>query len=418
MKYLHILLFLLLTVAAGAQENIDSVKVSADSVIADSTDTDTIDMPALALPWPQSAQKRIAELLDDPFFQTTQVAVMAWDLTADSCIYRTNERQRLRPASTMKAVTAITALDFLGNDYSLRTELRYAGQKIDSTRTLVGDLYCVGGMDPMFGSDELNNFVDAVKELGIDTLRGNIYEDVSFKDKDRLGNGWCWDDDNPVLSPLLYKRKADFASRLRDALRNRGIVISGGTGEKRAPADSKQLCVRTHPLTKVMRRMLKVSDNLYAEAVFYQIAHREAGAGATYRSARRVIGRLINRVGLRAGDYDIADGSGLSLYNYVSAELEVKLLRYAYQHKAIYDALYPLLPIAGVDGSLHSRMKGSLTRGNVHAKTGTVEGIRSLCGYLTAKNGHVVCFSIINQGVPGSYQARLFQDRVCTALCR
>ena len=61
-------------------------------------------------------------------------------------------------------------------------------------------------------------------------------------------------------------------------------------------------------------------------------------------------------------------------------------------------------------------MTGAFTRGNVHAKTGTVTGISSLCGYLTAANGHHLCFSIINQGVMHSKNGRRFQDKVCTIL--
>lgn len=95
----------------------------------------------------------------------------------------------------------------------------------------------------------------------------------------------------------------------------------------------------------------------------------------------------------------IADGSGLSLYNYVSADLEVKLLRYAYQNNNVYLHLYPSLPVAGQDGTLKNRMRGTFTAGNVRAKTGTLTGISSLAGYCTAANGHQICFSIINQGL-------------------
>ena len=85
--------------------------------------------------------------------------------------------------------------------------------------------------------------------------------------------------------------------------------------------------------------------------------------------------------------YKIADGSGLSLYNYVSADLEVKFLRYAYQNSNIYLHLYPSLRWQGQDGTLKKRMQGQFTNGNVHAKTGTVTGINSLAGLLYCHNG-------------------------------
>ena len=164
-------------------------------------------------------------------------------------------------------------------------------------------------------------------------------------------------------------------------------------------------------------KMLKESDNLYAESMFYQIASSTGNRPATAKSARAVIKRLINKIGLDPSRYNIADGSGLSLYNYVTAELEVMLLRYAYRNGNIYLHLFPALPIAGRDGTLKNRMRGSFTSGNVNAKTGTVTGISSLAGYCTAGNGHRLCFSIINQGLLHGSNGRAFQDRVCNALC-
>jgi len=113
----------------------------------------------------------------------------------------------------------------------------------------------------------------------------------------------------------------------------------------------------------------------------------------------------------------LADGSGLSLYNYLSAEAEVKLLRYAYQNENIFHHLYQALPIAGVDGTLKKRMHSTFTRNNVRAKTGTLTGISSLAGYCKAANGHWLSFAIINQGVMHARNAKNFQNRVCTILC-
>ena len=126
---------------------------------------------------------------------------------------------------------------------------------------------------------------------------------------------------------------------------------------------------------------------------------------------------MISKVGLGHRPYRIADGSGLSLYNYLSADLEVRLLRYAYRNSTIYLHLLPSLPVAGSDGTLRNRMRGSFAADNVKAKTGTLEGVSALAGYCTAANGHRLCFSIINQGIMHASNGRRFQDRVCNALC-
>ena len=92
-------------------------------------------------------------------------------------------------------------------------------------------------------------------------------------------------------------------------------------------------------------------------------------------------------------------GSGLSPYDYVTAEMLVALLNYAHSRPEIFQHLYPALPIAGVDGTLEKRMVETPAANNVHAKTGTVTAVSTLSGYLTASNGHLLSFSILNQGV-------------------
>ena len=96
-------------------ETIDEEDVS-DSALVDSLAADTLTQK---LPWPESVKVGIDKLLESKMFETSQVGLRVWDLSADSCIYQRNERQLRRPASTMKLLTAITALDKLGGSYQL-----------------------------------------------------------------------------------------------------------------------------------------------------------------------------------------------------------------------------------------------------------------------------------------------------------
>lgn len=388
--------------------------LTTDSLVADTLALDTIAEP-VALPWPQNVQARLDAILKSRQFQTTQIALQVYDLTADSVIYQYNERQQMRPASTMKMINAVTSLDRLGGSYQFKTRLYYTG-KVDSC-VLRGNLYCKGGMDPAFNVDDLNAFVESVKKLGVDTIRGNIYADLSMKDSDRWGEGWCWDDDNPSLSPLLVGKKDRFMSRFVKELRDAHIVFIGDTLRATTPAGATELCARFHTMDQILMRMMKNSDNLYAESMFYQLAAL-GNRKATAKTGREHVNRLIQKLGLNPGNYYIADGSGLSLYNYVSAELEVAFLRYAYRNNNIYTPLLTSMPIAGVDGTLENRMRTGFARGNVKAKTGTVTGVSALAGYLTAANGHRLCFSIINQGQRKATTVRPYQDRICEALCK
>ena len=380
-----------------------------DTFVVDSVKEDT------SLPWPQSIVARIDQLLESDIFEKSTVGMMVYDLTADSVIYRYNDRQCMRPASTMKLITAITALHRLGGSHPFKTSLHYTGQ-VDNG-VLNGNVYCQGGFDPRFNNDDLNAFVESLRRMGVDTIRGNVYADLSMKDKDLLGEGWCWDDDNPTLTPLLLGGKNQFMRRFCKELKDSKIVLTGDTLRGTTPHNASTLCTRFHTMDQVMMRMMKKSDNLYAESMFYQTAHEQGGRNATAKDGRTLTNRLINKMGLDADDYYVADGSGLSLYNYVSPELEVAFLRYAYRNNEIFIHLLPSLPIAGVDGTLENRMKTGFAHENVKAKTGTVTGVSALAGYCTAANGHYLCFSIINMGIRKAATGRGFQDRVCEAMC-
>lgn len=411
-KALLPLLFLALT--ANAQIRFD--EGDDDALAADTLLIDSVSPEQQSLPWPQSVVAGIDNLLKSDMFETSQVGMMVYDLDADSAIYCHNERQLMRPASTMKLLTAITAIDKLGGSYQFKTDLCYTGEVTDGT--LSGNIYCVGGFDPRFNIDDMRAFVESIRKMGVDTIRGNIYADKSMKDEAQYGEGWCWDDDNPILSPLLVGRKDVFIDRFVQELREAGIVVDAFTGQGRKPDDAFCICRRFHTIDQVLMRMLKESDNLYAESMFYQIGAASGSQPATAHSARSVMNRLIKKVGLDPKRYNIADGSGLSLYNYVTAELEVRMLRYAFKNSNIYLHLHPSLPQAGTDGTLRKRMTSPFTQGNVYAKTGTLSGISSLAGYCTAANGHRLAFAIINQGLLHGRNGRSFQDRVCTILCQ
>lgn len=370
-----------------------------------------MDTAEVKLPWPQNLQTRLDTLLENELFERSQLGLLVYDLTADSVLYHRGEKQTLRPASTMKLLTAITALDRLGGSYQFRTSLRYSGEVVDSV--LTGNLYCVGGMDPMFEIIDMNAFVESVLRLGVKTIRGNLVAVTSFKDTLLLGEGWCWDDDNPQLTPLLVSRKDEFMSKFVEMLRAAGVEVDAPIKTGTLPKESLTICARSHSLRDILLPMMKDSDNLYAESVFYQAASTVASRPATAAHGRQAVKETLGRAGVKDIQYRIADGSGLSLYNYVTPELMVKLLIYAYRHRNIYIELFPTLPVAGQDGTLKKRMVKSPANGRVRAKTGTVTGVTTLAGYCASLNGHMLVFSIMNQGTLKIAEGRNFQDQVC-----
>lgn len=170
----------------------------------------------------------------------------------------------------------------------------------------------------------------------------------------------------------------------------------------------------------VVKQMMQESDNLNAEAVLCRLGAQSSGkkrvAADDGLSAIRL---LMKKLGHDPDRYRLADGCGLSNYNYLSPELLVAFLRYAYSRTDVFQKLYKALPVGGVDGTLKNRMrKGTLSYRNVHAKTGSFTGINCLAGYLKARNGHQIAFAIMNQNVLSGREARVFQDAVCDELVR
>lgn len=369
--------------------------------------------------WQYEKQQALDQLCQAPIFETSQLGLYVYDLTDGQPLYAINAAQRMRPASCQKIVTAVTALNFLKEDYGLTTDFRIAGTV--SGGVLNGDLIVVGGMDPLVTADELLQAAASIKQQqGIGTIAGSIIYDCSMRENTPLGWGWCWDDDYGPLSALLVDGKDNFENKWLDALSKAGIKVSynASRADRKGGRQQKSVYAIRHYLDDLLVPMMKNSDNIFAECLFYQTAATTGKKGAGHKETAQRTEELLNKIGVDPSPYKVADGSGLSLYNYASAEMLVALLGYAWRTESIRQHLLPSLPVAGYDGTLQKRMTGTEAEGNVRAKTGTVTGISSLAGYLTTASGHVLAFAIINQGINSSAMGRAFQDKVCQELCR
>ena len=186
------------------------------------------------------------------------------------------------------------------------------------------------------------------------------------------------------------------------------------------PRDSVQVeriaCWNTS-VQEVLNQLMKESDNLNAEAFLCRLGAQATGKKQVAAEDGIVeIMQLIRQLGHNPKEYKIADGCGLSNYNYLSPALLVDFLKYAYSRTEVFRMLYKSLPVGGIDGTLKNRMKSAATFRNVHAKTGSFTAINTLAGYLKMKNGHEVAFAIMNQNVLSAAKARAFQDKVCEVI--
>jgi len=203
-----------------------------------------------------------------------------------------------------------------------------------------------------------------------------------------------------VVNPTAF-----FAQSVRDGLVERGIRVTGpavdlddvaaelagSVQERRAIA-----ATRSPALREIGVVLMKVSQNLYAETLIKAIGAARGGLG-TFEGG-------LNAGGAPLDAYVLADGSGLSRYNYVTAETVAAVLEQMYKTDRHREPFLATLPIAGKDGTINTRMRRTRAEGNAVAKTGSIANVRSLSGYVRTRDGERLLFSILANdfAIPGA----------------
>ena len=216
-----------------------------------------------------------------------------------------------------------------------------------------------------------------------------------------------------VFRPDLY-----FLTLFKETLQRKGIKVEGKSDNFWLPYDAIYLRTISRPFAEIIIPLDKKSINLIAEMVLYALAEKYYGKPATAKNGIKVINNFISLIGMSPEKYNLVDGSGLSHYNLVSAELILEVLKYMYYSEpGLYKVLVESFPIAGVDGTLAKRMNGTSAENNVKAKTGTITGVSALSGYITSQSGRLIAFSILIENFArGTSTARNFQDEICKIL--
>ncbi|MGH9146382.1 MAG: D-alanyl-D-alanine carboxypeptidase/D-alanyl-D-alanine endopeptidase [Vicinamibacterales bacterium] len=191
-----------------------------------------------------------------------------------------------------------------------------------------------------------------------------------------------------------------FLAALDRALNVRGITVAGTADIDfvfPAPETSTARVLVTHrssPLSELAMPLMKVSRNLYGETLLKTLKTQDGRSG-TVQSGRNAVVEILRGWGLSPDTIVLSDGSGLSRYNYVTVETLVSVLRHLANDPRHAGPFEATLPVAGKDGTLGNRMKGTVAEGNVHAKTGTVSNVRAISGYLRTKDNERIVFSIV-----------------------
>jgi D-alanyl-D-alanine carboxypeptidase/D-alanyl-D-alanine-endopeptidase (penicillin-binding protein 4) len=179
-----------------------------------------------------------------------------------------------------------------------------------------------------------------------------------------------------------------------------------------APVPIELTRMQSPPLSLIAAQTLKPSQNLYTELILRTLGRVSAPAGPAANANRtsdqaglEVVKTFLREAGISSPTLVQTDGSGLSWHDMVTAEATVQLLTYMHRHR--YAAVFrDALPIAGVDGTLKNRFKGTLAENNLRAKTGTLSSASSLSGYVRDAAGEELVFSIMVNNYPEDADVR------------
>ena len=220
----------------------------------------------------------------------------------------------------------------------------------------------------------------------------------------------------------IYSSRDFFMHTFLERLQAKGIQcpVNYAFNELQKDSLSVQIALFETAIQDVINQIMKESDNLNAEALLCRLGAQATGKKhISDEDGLSVIRKQIKALGEDPDYYKLADGCGLSNYNYISPNLLIAFLKFAYSRTDVFQKLDKALPIGGVDGTLKYRMKrGTPSYKNVHAKTGSFTAINCLAGYLRTTNGHEIAFAIMNQNVLSGAKARAFQDAVCDEVIR
>jgi D-alanyl-D-alanine carboxypeptidase/D-alanyl-D-alanine-endopeptidase (penicillin-binding protein 4) len=369
---------------------------------------------------------RLAHALEVRGVDASHSGAVAVDLTSGNIVFERNPDLSLAPASNEKLPVTFAALQELGPDYRFHTDVLGTGRLVDGIWH--GNLVLKGFGDPTLTTARLNLLVRRLLARGIKSVDGRILGDESWFDAQRTAPGWkssyymleCpplsalsvddgWYDDHYAVRPALAA-----AGTFKHLLRAHG-VSSGPAGVGKAPASAGLLAtVRSRTLRFVLRDMDLESDNFDAELMLKELG-AEKGGGGTSVAGAAVVRRALAAARVPLAGVVIADGSGLSLDDRITASALTALLVHMWNDETMRGEVWSMLPVAGVNGTLVRRMRDTPAMGQVRAKTGTTDEASALSGYARDR----YAFAVIQNGAPVSdWAAREAQDRFATALAR
>lgn len=339
-------------------------------------------------------------------------------------LFDRNQGKRRKLASNQKLFTTAAALGELGPGSRIETRVKVDG-KVSRAGRLKGDLYLIGAGDPSFGAAGVNDLARDVERVGIKRVSGRVLGDDSVFDRLR-GVPDSNFGPSPFIAPLgglvhggsTYSQDPAKAAAVafRDRLRDVGVKVGKakrGILPKQLRKEREIGSYESPTIAQLATATNKPSNNFYAEMLLKRL-HATKGREGTTRGGSGVVERYAKRLGSKVS---AKDGSGLTDNNRSSPRDVVRLLSAARGKGGIGGPLFESLAIAGKDGTLSSRMGGTVAAGRCRGKTGTINGVSNLSGYCKSGSG-LVAFSLLMNGVTNFDAARSVQDRMAIQIAR
>lgn len=250
--------------------------------------------------------------------------------------------------------------------------------------------------------------IDRPMATNVVTVSGNMHRSVAGA----VARGpKVQNEDVTMEEPAVYT-----AYLFRKLLRDEGVTVTGAARGGLTPDGATQIASHDSlPLAGILKLLNKPSDNLMAESLLKTLGMVKKSKGST-RDGAAVEKEYLKKIGVGADSVLIEDGSGLSRLDLVTPTALSSILEYMWSHPN-RDAFIDSLPIAGVDGSIRSRMKSTAAENNVKAKTGYVGKARNLAGYVSTKDGEPLVFVLLMNHYNGETASiNAVQDRICEIL--
>ncbi|MDA0986974.1 MAG: D-alanyl-D-alanine carboxypeptidase/D-alanyl-D-alanine-endopeptidase [Bacteroidetes bacterium] len=250
------------------------------------------------------------------------------------------------------------------------------------------------------------------------TLNFNITRKFFERTNDIIVSGNLNYNSKPDTTTLtiLYPEKY-FVNLFYEELLNQGIIVKGKPIISNLTEKAKLIYTHSQSIDSVIINFNKVSDNLTGENLLKVIGNNATNNAGSTTAGISVVKNYLNKIGIDTNKFLLVDGSGMSHYNLITANLYTQLLKSIYNDKINFPLIYNSLPIAGIDGTLSNRFLNNAAFKIVRAKTGSIGGVSTLSGFVTTRSNEMLAFSILMQNFIGSASKyRNAQDRICEVL--